>query len=361
MPINSSRPLPSRSATAWTPSGTVAFSAVKEPAGPPRRIRVARGPATMRSAAPLLSRSAVRRRAAPGSARRRLRSVPPRPPSTIRASVPRRAADGAVAPEHEQIERRSPRDLDDGRPRPVPVRRGQRLRMKAAAAQVDEDVDAPDWSRNTASGTPSPSRSAQTNPRAPVTPGNKSRGVNVPSPLLRRTTGRRRAAPARDRDRRRCRCPPATGRGWRAQERGWQLRRGRDVGEAARVGLPQQAQTARTRHREIRAEVVVRDRRRRRRRAVVRSSPRRSQRGAGHFTPTRQRGERRLRAATPTTGFPSPVERHGANPHGAGRRVPAIGVSRERQRLVGRRRRRVRILQAQEAHRAAGRLPRAAC
>ena len=150
-------------------------------------------PATIRSAAPLLSRSAAtsvrcRARSAGGSTARDRR-----PPATCRRARGATAARWLPSPgEHEQVEDRIAVELAGGeRDRLAVAAPAAVSSLERAAAQVEEDVDARrPASRNAASGTPSPSRSAQTKPRARADARRTaSRGVNVPSPLLRSTTG----------------------------------------------------------------------------------------------------------------------------------------------------------------------------
>ena len=113
----------------------------------------------------------------------------------------------------------------------------------------------------------------------------------------------------------------------------------------ARIRLSQQAETTRTRNREIRAEVVVQiggdD-------GVGRWCVRASQRRARNFT--RPAGEANASCASDADNrIAIAGQRDGSNPHGAGRQF-RNRRQRERQRFVGRCRRRVRILQAHEAH-----------
>ena len=304
------------------------------------------GPATMRSAAPLLSRSAVRRRAAPGASPDggSIRVTPVTRPRSV-ACVPRRAGNGAVAREHEEIERRLAARLHDRKGHGLTVRRGQRFRTKAAAAQADENVHGARLVQEYGVG------NALT---VHVGPYESARSADAGKRIARRegsvavvTENYRSAVTRRQHeieiavgvDVRR---PEAGGRP--AKERRRQLGRGRDVGEAARIRLSQQAETTRTRNREIRTEVVVQiggdD-------GVGRG--RAGPLSAGHADVTRPAGEANASCASDADNRiaiagqrTAPIQRR--------RTSFRNRRQRERQRLVGRCRRRVRILQAHEAH-----------
>ena len=110
--------------------------------------------------------------------------------STRRRGVARQPRHRAVPPEHEQIEQRVAA-LFRGRDRDGTSEVGaaaSRLGSRRRAGSRRRGT-APASSRKAASGTPSPSKSAQAKPRARVTRANGSRAANVPSPLLRSTTG----------------------------------------------------------------------------------------------------------------------------------------------------------------------------
>ena len=136
--------------------------------------------------APLLSRSATRRRAAFPTGRRRPDKLDHVPGMAV---VPvRDPKNGPVGSHRQQVDR--PRRYSRRRP---PARRARRVRPGRAAAGTGPRVRScrsagrPGRPASAASGSPSPSRSAQAKSRRSVAPSKGSRVPNVPSPLLRST------------------------------------------------------------------------------------------------------------------------------------------------------------------------------
>ena len=182
--------------TACTPSPSGAGSATKAAPGPASSTRVVAGPDTIRSLAPLLSRSAVNRRAVAGR-KSRGRSHPRdsgRLPAPSSGSA-RHPRDGAVPGEHEQIENRITRGAGRRERNCLAVAGRHGSFLNAPPRRLMNTRTTPAWSTNAASGTPSPSRSAQTNPRARAGGGEQiargERAVAVVAQHHRRRVARR--------------------------------------------------------------------------------------------------------------------------------------------------------------------------
>ena len=261
---------------AVTPSGSAAGSGVNDAAGSAEQdARGARAGGDQIRGAVVVEiggRGVARRPArSPAAARRADRGVAFHVPS--RAS----RASRVIAPspaEHDQVEDRRRRVVRARRsPTARPARRGSASCAEGSAALVQEHVDA---RRLIEKRGVRHALAVQVGPRRirgrACTPANRSRGVNVPSPLLRRTIGMRRRARATTRSRSPSVSTSAAQHagGRRVQQDAGSFASGRDVGEAPAGILPQQAESARTGDRRDRCGSRSSDRRPPRRRRSAR-------------------------------------------------------------------------------------------
>ena len=169
-PTSSSRPSPSRSAAARTPRASGGAERLRRPRASASSTRDAASPATTRSSAPLLSRSATRRRAGPGGRRPRGRAPRPAPLAAVCQPCPsstpaRPTTDARRWSRARRSKRPSPLSRRPrSRPAPFGKPRAGAVSRKSPPRRFRKHVHRAIGVEDAASGTPSPSRSAQTKP-----------------------------------------------------------------------------------------------------------------------------------------------------------------------------------------------------
>ena len=321
-------------------AGGVPASGANWPGPLLRSTADAPGRLAIRSTAPLLSRSAATRRVLPAAAWAWTTAV------RVHARSPRVST--AIDPSTSSVTRSkvvSP-VASTATMAPTGPAWGTASAWKAPPRRFSCTWTRPASSRNAASGTPSPSKSAQAKPLTPGTPANGCCTAKVPSPLLRSSDGcdgqrRRRQHDVEIAIGVGVGGPHGAGRC--AGDRRRQRRGLRDVGEAAVRPLAQERDAGARGDDEVGAEVVVEIRRQHRVGTERRPRPCRAARRSAA-----RRSARRSAPASATARAPPRRSRRSRRPRVASAAVPTVGVAENWSAVSGARRARLGVRQDDE-------------